>query len=441
MDRLRPKPANQADLDVLVPGPGVHRHLLIDGSYSFRYPAGTVPATGWVSILHRASGELVLQVDRARNPRLRGHVAELFQRGRLSFGSGNELASFLTTELAGQFGVTAGPVPSPAPATGPVPAAVPEVALDEVAAHRKARATNPTAAELTAHLTRRIVGQDEALQRIAGGVARQLRKPAPASPYSALLIGPTGVGKTEAARQLGVALSTRLPDAAWSTLVIDCGELTGTDQLNRVLGAAPGFVGFDQGSPITEALAGGPAGLVFDEVEKAHPALFNQVLLGLLDRGRFSIPNPGRGMAREADARSSVVLMTSNLGVEDLRPGLGPAALRAHLRAHGMRPELVGRMTDVVQFGHLDDDALARAAAIATQDLMAEFGLNADSIHPAHIASCLDEFDPRTGVRGLRVAAEQRLQSSLNDLVDQGASGPVLITADRVEPSPRARTA
>lgn len=437
MDRLRPQPDNQADLDVLVPSPGVHRHLRIGGSHSFRYPEGTLPSTGWVSILHRASGELILQVDRARNPRLDGRVAELFQRGRLAFGSGNELASFLATDLAGQFDVTAGPVVGLAPA----PAALPEVALDEVAAHRKARATNPTAAELTADLARRIVGQDAALQRIAGGVARQLRKPAPASPYSALMIGPTGVGKTEAARQLGVALAARRPDAAWSTLVIDCGELTGADQLNRVLGAAPGFVGFDQGSPITEALAGGPAVLVFDEVEKAHPALFNQVLLGLLDRGRFSIPNPGRGMAREADGRSSVVLMTSNLGVEDLRPGLEPAGLRAHLRAHGMRPELVGRMTDVVQFGHLDDAALARAAAIATQDLLAEFGLNADSIHPAHIAACLDEYDPRTGVRGLRVAAERRLQASLNELVDRGEPGPVLITADGVEPSPQARTA
>jgi ATP-dependent Clp protease ATP-binding subunit ClpA len=238
------------------------------------------------------------------------------------------------------------------------------------------------------------------------------------------------VGKSETVLQLAAALAETEPQRGWSPLIIDGGEITGEDQLNRILGAAPGFVGHDEGSPLANALASGPAVIMFDEIEKAHPSLMNRVLLGLLDRGRVSIPNPQRGQSRALDASGSIVLFTSNLAIDDLPANAAEEDLRQHLRRHGLRPELVGRLSDIVQFGALDGAAEVQAACLAVTRVLEEYGLSAASISPRFVASCLNAHDERSGVRGIRVLVERRLHVSLEGLLDAGHRGGVHVTDD-----------
>lgn len=424
------------NLSVIVPPPGKDRHLKRAGTTDFDYPVGCIPPRGPVVVTHRANGEIVLWVRPSPNPRLTGRAAELFRTGCLSFTASDAVADFLCGELMQQWeglplaGEGTGEAGTAAAPDEPRRAPVPTVDGAAVSALRQRGAAPFTANGLAERISARVVGQEPGVQRLSAGVALHLRKVSPTAPYSVLLIGPTGVGKTEVALRLSEALLSAEPDRNWSLVTIDCGEITGEDQLNRIIGAAPGFVGFQQGSPIADALADGPALLVFDEIEKAHPALLNHVLLGLLDRGRFSVPNAGRGAERVADARTSVVLFTSNLAVGELVRGMDQGTLRSHLRSHGLRPELVGRLRDVVQFEQLDDDSLIRAACIATQDALEEYGLEPRTISPAFLARCLDEHDQRSGVRGVRVIIERLLGPSLEELVDRRYSGAVVVGSD-----------
>lgn len=394
----------------LVPPPGVERRLKRGGQTRFAYPENSTPAGGPVVILHRATGIVEVRVARVRNQRLTGRVGDLFATGSVSLSDAVDLAA-LGSELAAQWAAPTGTHRW-------------RVAASDVAALR-ATPPAPTAAWLGDYLASRVVGQPEAVRALAGTAARHLRKRSPVAPCSALLIGPTGVGKTESVLQLVAALEESEPGRGWNSFVVDGGEITGEDQLNRVLGAAPGYIGYDQGSPLANTLASGPAVLLFDEIEKAHPALLNRVLLGLLDRGRVTVPNPERGQARLLDARESIVLFTSNLGVDELPPGLEEDALRNHLRRHGLRPELVGRLGDVIQFSALDDQALVEAACLAVNAVLNEYDLLPRAIAPAFVASCLDSFDARSGVRGVRAVIERRLQRDLERLVDTGFRGAV----------------
>ena len=418
---LLPEVRDPDALAQLLPPPGTERQLKRGGAPRFSYPIGCAPEQGPVVITHRSAGGFELRVRRATNPHLRGRVAQLFAEGVLSFTSPDEVRAFFVDELRAAWRSGPGGTLAHADNTG-VRTQVDEAA---VTALRRSTPRIPTADYLAQALGRRIVGQEAPLRLIAAGTARHLRKQSPQAPYSALLIGPTGVGKTEAALQLATTLATVDPARGWRAVMVNCGEITGEDQLNRVLGAAPGYVGHDQGSPIADALGGGPAILVFDEIEKAHPSLLNRVLLGLLDRGRFSIPNARRGEARDADARGSLVLFTSNLAVADLAPGASQDDLRDHLRRHGLRPELVGRLRDVVQFATLEEAGLIQAACLAVDDLLAEYDLRPRTLAPAFLARVLDAHDERSGVRGVRVEIERRLEPSLEPLLDSGYRGPV----------------
>jgi len=255
-------------------------------------------------------------------------------------------------------------------------------------------------------LHERVVGQDEAVQLVVDAIIRARsgihdpRKPI----GSFLFLGPTGVGKTELAKSLAAALF----DTEDSMVRIDMSEYQERHTASRMIGAPPGYVGYEEGGQLTEAVRRKPYSVVlFDEVEKAHPEVFN-TLLQVLDDGRLT-----DGQGRTVDFRNTVIIMTSNIGseylVEDATADgeIGPDArerVMAAMRAH-FRPEFLNRLDDIVLFKPLTEAEIEQIVDLMLQDLRARLGERQMTLEVAaeatrHIAR--QGFDPIYGARPLR---------------------------------------
>jgi ATP-dependent Clp protease ATP-binding subunit ClpB len=262
-------------------------------------------------------------------------------------------------------------------------------------------------------LRRRVVGQEEALHAVANAVRRSrsgLQDPdRPIGSF--LFLGPTGVGKTELAR----ALAEFLFDDDRAMVRIDMGEYQEKHTVSRLVGAPPGYVGYEEGGQLTEAVRRRPYSVVLlDEIEKAHPEVFN-VLLQLLDDGRLT-----DGQGRTVDFRSVVVIMTSNLGGElwgdvSASDSTNEAAVRQLLTRH-FRPEFLNRIDELVIFHRLTRDDLARVVEIQLGRVarrMQDAGLVLQ-VTPAaveHLAQA--GYDPVYGARPLKRAIQRELQDPL----------------------------
>ena len=210
------------------------------------------------------------------------------------------------------------------------------------------------------HLHERVVGQNDAVASVANAIRRSRAGLSdPNRPIgSFLFLGPTGVGKTELAR----ALAGFLFDDERAMVRIDMSEYMEKHSVSRLIGAPPGYVGYDEGGQLTEAVRRRPyAVILLDEVEKAHPDVFN-ALLQLLDDGRLT-----DGQGRTVDFSNTVLIMTSNLGSEFIDPDLPEEAIQSRVmdavRAH-FRPEFLNRIDDVIVFHRLTKEDLRRIAAI-----------------------------------------------------------------------------
>src|SRR5690606_13270298 len=206
------------------------------------------------------------------------------------------------------------------------------------------------------HLHKRVVGQDEAVTLVADAIRRSRAGLSdPNRPYgSFLFLGPTGVGKTE----LTKALASFLFDSEDHMVRIDMSEFMEKHSVARLIGAPPGYVGYEEGGYLTEAVRRRPYSVILlDEVEKAHPAVFN-ILLQVLDDGRLT-----DGQGRTVDFRNTVIVMTSNLGSHQIQELAGDdspeaytqmkAAVMGVVQAH-FRPEFINRLDDIVVFHPLD---------------------------------------------------------------------------------------
>ncbi|HKJ54557.1 MAG TPA: ATP-dependent chaperone ClpB, partial [Nitriliruptoraceae bacterium] len=285
------------------------------------------------------------------------------------------------------------------------------------------------------HLHERVIGQDEAVEAVADAVRRSRAGIAdPDRPTgSFLFLGPTGVGKTELAR----ALAAFLFDDERALLRIDMGEYQEKHTVARLIGAPPGYVGYDQGGQLTELVRRRPYSVVLlDEVEKAHPDVFN-VLLQLLDDGRLT-----DGQGRTVDFRNTVVIMTSNLGSQHiLDVTLEPSDLRervmADVRSH-FKPEFLNRIDDIVIFDRLSREDLASIVDIQLGRLVRrlvdrDLDLDVTASAKAHLADL--GYDPVYGARPLkrviRTQVEDRLAKLiLSGRVDDGATVVVDVDAD-----------
>ena len=274
-------------------------------------------------------------------------------------------------------------------------------------------------------LHKRVVGQDEAVGLVADAIRRSRAGLSdPARPYgSFLFLGPTGVGKTE----LTKALADFLFDSDEHMIRIDMSEFMEKHSVARLIGAPPGYVGYEEGGYLTEAVRRKPYSVVLlDEVEKAHPDVFN-VLLQVLDDGRLT-----DGQGRTVDFRNTVIVMTSNLGSQQIQHMAGQAyeavkeVVWEEVKQH-FRPEFLNRIDEVVVFHALDKTNIERIAAIQVDRLakrMAEKDMVLEVSDAALAELARGGFDPLFGARPLKRAIQQMLENPIAKLILQGKFGP-----------------
>jgi len=279
----------------------------------------------------------------------------------------------------------------------------------------------------------RVVGQEEAIKVVSDAVRRSragLSDPNRPS-GSFLFLGPTGVGKTELCK----ALAEFLFDSADAMVRIDMSEFMEKHAVSRLIGAPPGYVGYEEGGYLTEAVRRRPYSVILlDEVEKAHPDVFN-ILLQVLDDGRLT-----DGQGRTVDFRNTVIVMTSNLGSHQIQEMNGDDSPEAYLQmkaavmgvvqAH-FRPEFINRLDDIVVFHPLDKAQIKSIARIQLRGLekrLAERGLKIEVSDKAFDLLGNVGFDPVYGARPLKRAIQQQLENPLAQRILAGefASGDVV---------------
>jgi len=274
-------------------------------------------------------------------------------------------------------------------------------------------------------LHKRLVGQDEAVTLVSDAIRRSRAGLSdPNRPYgSFLFLGPTGVGKTELCK----ALAEFLFDTEEHMIRIDMSEFMEKHSVARLIGAPPGYVGYEEGGHLTEAVRRKPYSVILlDEVEKAHPDVFN-VLLQALDDGRMT-----DGQGRTVDFRNTVIVMTSNLGSHDIQrlagqdPDLIKEAVMGEVRKH-FRPEFINRIDELVVFHALGRDHIRNIARIQLARLEKRLAEREMTLSVTDAA--LDEvakvgFDPLYGARPLKRAIQQHIENPVARLVLEGRFGP-----------------
>ena len=274
-------------------------------------------------------------------------------------------------------------------------------------------------------LHRRVVGQDEAIRLVSDAIRRSRAGLSDENrPYgSFLFLGPTGVGKTELCKSLAEFLF----DSEEHLVRIDMSEFMEKHSVARLIGAPPGYVGYEEGGYLTEQVRRKPYSVIlFDEVEKAHPDVFN-VLLQVLDDGRMT-----DGQGRTVDFKNTVIVMTSNLGSQMIQQMAGDdyqvikLAVMAEVKTF-FRPEFVNRIDEVVVFHALDEKHIAGIARIQLKGLekrlaRLEMGLTVSEAALASIAEA--GFDPVFGARPLKRAIQERIENPLSKAILEGRFGP-----------------
>ena len=276
-------------------------------------------------------------------------------------------------------------------------------------------------------LHQRVVGQDEAVQKVAEAIQRSKAGiKDPSKPIgSFLFLGPTGVGKTELAKSLAAALF----DDESAMVRLDMSEYMEKFSVSRLIGAPPGYVGYDEGGQLTEAVRRKPYSVVlFDEVEKAHPDVFN-VLLQVLDDGRIT-----DSLGKTVDFKNTIIIMTSNLGSQYLLDGIdeqgevkpeAAAAVDAEVRAH-FRPEFLNRLDEIIMFKPLTRQNVGGIVDLLLEETNRRLADQELSIEltPAAKQYIADEgYDPAFGARPLKRFLQKHVETLAAKLILSSDSG------------------
>ena len=276
-------------------------------------------------------------------------------------------------------------------------------------------------------LHQRVVGQDEAVQKVAEAIQRSKAGiKDPSKPIgSFLFLGPTGVGKTELAKSLAAALF----DDESAMVRLDMSEYMEKFSVSRLIGAPPGYVGYDEGGQLTEAVRRKPYSVVlFDEVEKAHPDVFN-VLLQVLDDGRIT-----DSLGKTVDFKNTIIIMTSNLGSQYLLDGIdeqgevkpeAAAAVDTEVRAH-FRPEFLNRLDEIIMFKPLTRQNIGGIVDLLLEETNRRLADQELSIEltPAAKQYIADEgYDPAFGARPLKRFLQKHVETQAAKLILSSDSG------------------
>jgi ATP-dependent Clp protease ATP-binding subunit ClpB len=274
---------------------------------------------------------------------------------------------------------------------------------------------------LETEIHKRMVGQDEAIQRVCDAVRRSragLQDPnRPTGSF--LFLGTTGVGKTELAKSVAALLF----DDENAMTRIDMSEYQERHSVSRLIGAPPGYVGYDEGGQLTEAVRRRPYSVVLlDEIEKAHPDTFN-ILLQVLDEGRLT-DNKGR----VADFKNTIIIMTSNLGseliqetyenIQDVEEAAEQSKSKVlELLRTTIRPEFINRIDDIVMFSPLNMDDIAKIVQLQIQQIAARLSqqnIGLDSTPEAIEWLAKKGFDPQFGARPVKRALQTHVLNALS---------------------------
>jgi ATP-dependent Clp protease ATP-binding subunit ClpB len=275
-------------------------------------------------------------------------------------------------------------------------------------------------------LHKRVIGQDEAVTAVAEAVirARSGLKDPQRPIGSFIFMGPTGVGKTELAR----ALAEYLFDDEHAMIRIDMSEYQEKHTVSRLVGAPPGYVGYDEGGQLTEAVRRHPYSVIlFDEIEKAHHDVFN-VMLQVLDDGRLT-----DGQGRTVDFKNTIVIMTSNVGsarILEYQGGFSGAGFEAMKEAvleemrHHFRPEFLNRLDEIIVFHALTEENLKQIVEIQLNRLRARLAdrrITLELTDAARSNLVRTGYDPHYGARPLKRAIQKKIETPLGRLLLQGA--------------------
>jgi ATP-dependent Clp protease ATP-binding subunit ClpB len=289
-------------------------------------------------------------------------------------------------------------------------------------------------------LRQRVIGQDEAIAHVANAIRRSRAGLSdPRRPIgSFIFLGPTGVGKTELAR----ALAEFLFDDEHAMVRIDMSEYMEKHSVSRLIGAPPGYIGYDEGGQLTETVRRRPYAVVlFDEIEKAHPDVFN-VFLQIMDDGRLT-----DGKGRIVDFKNTIIIMTSNIGssyLQDLGERSAEQVSEVHqrvmeaLRAH-FKPEFLNRVDDIVIFNPLGKEQLTKIVDLRLEDLrrlLADRKISLELTAKAKELIFTEGYDPNYGARPLKRAIQRVVQDPLAMKILDGEvlhGDHVVVDADKKE--------
>ena len=291
-------------------------------------------------------------------------------------------------------------------------------------------------------LHQRVVGQDEAVEKVTEAIIRSKAGiKDPTKPIgSFLFLGPTGVGKTELAKSLAAALF----DDENNMVRIDMSEYMEKYSVSRLIGAPPGYVGYEEGGQLTEAVRRKPYAVVlFDEIEKAHPDVFN-ILLQVLDDGRIT-----DSQGRTVDFKNTILIMTSNIGAQYLLDGISEDGtikenaermVMDDLRAH-FRPEFLNRLDETILFRPLTKDNISGIVKLIVDDLnrrLADKELKVELTPAAEQFIVDNAFDPVYGARPLKRYIQKNVETLaarliLEDKVDMKDTILIDVNQDKLE--------
>ena len=272
-------------------------------------------------------------------------------------------------------------------------------------------------------LGRRVIGQQEGITALANAIRRSRSGLSDTNrPIgSFIFLGPTGVGKTELAKTLAAYLF----DSEKAMLRLDMSEFMEKHSVSRLIGAPPGYVGYDEGGYLTEGVRRRPYSVIlFDEIEKAHPDVFN-ILLQILDDGRLT-----DGKGRTVDFRHSVIIMTSNIGSQEIYDAEDLEALRPELMnilKRYFRPEFLNRLDDIIIFHRLSRDNIRQIVQIQLQQLadrVREKGIELEWTDALADYIADAGYDPQFGARPLKRLIQKELEDAMAKAVLSGNAGP-----------------